>query len=201
MKPFSKQTEVQKDKYVQEMKVFEKWMATHKFQVFLSWGTLLGCIREGDFIDTDTDFDMGSYIGDSNCAIADRTFTRFNYYLKEHNLYEKKITKSQVKIWTPNRLIFIDTWNAWTENGKLHLGYDWHGISEASDLIPFRKAKLRGVEFNVPNKSESLLSQWFGDWKTPRPPTDPLAKCNLKSPHVKDKLQTRGQYYRKIGKL
>jgi predicted nucleotidyltransferase len=166
---FGEQGRRQKDLWAKEIKSFETWIKdTFNWDSFLWWGTLLGTIRDGDFIPHDSDIDIGIYIGEYDRETWIKTVKEKLWtYLEKHDLWRFKKKVRQVKILTPSRKLCLDCWAMRSENGKLEGQIVSRNHIDISDVVPFTKAKLRGVELNVPKNSEKVLSVMYNNWKVP----------------------------------
>lgn len=56
------------------------------------------------------------------------------------------------------------TWWEMPENGSLSP----HGVLK-EDIFPLRKHCFEGKEYNIPRRAEDILSEYYGDWRTPPP--------------------------------
>lgn len=131
----SKVRQISKMKWLEDLK-------NVKEDVWLLGGTLLGAVRDGDFIDNDTDIDLGM--------------------MYDEGSYDK-IYQSEIPI---NIQKFIRIGDKYYHPHKLH-GDFWTLQTPLSG--EFVKVKIQGVEFKAPKEYEELLSDWYSDWKTPMP--------------------------------
>lgn len=137
-----------------------------KIPYFLSNGTLLGCIRDGDLIKHDTDVDLGVFCEDIRGKedllrqkFLDKGFHVFGEYGTIEDGFEfsfKRINKLDIFIYYKEG--DKRTMSVYTSNGRLKYVYDdFH-------TIPYT---FLGEPVYVPDNYESYLIAQYGDWKTP----------------------------------
>jgi len=137
--------------------------------VYPVYGTLLGMVREDDFIGHDTDIDM-AYM--SKCHTEKAVLNEFNMicnFLKEKGLLYYRIkTASHIHACSPNLHLRIDLWISWIdENGKYYLTWIFDGEFNSSIVYPFKNMNFKGYNFPTMNKELTFLDYYYGDWKTP----------------------------------
>lgn len=147
-------------------------------QIFLTYGTLLGAIREGDLIGHDSDIDV-SYISQANSAegiLAERAriFALFDQAGRvaghpTHGRFMMLSVPSPLGGYDHGIEVFTSFLR-----GDRYFGYtSAPGTLPANAFSPLRSAKLRGVEFQVPGKAEDVLDVLIApDWRIPRLPKD-----------------------------
>jgi len=149
-------------------------------QPFLLWGTLLGCIREGRFIQHDNDVDLGLLKDDylkkdlfiedmckkGYCVSQDNNFLLAFYHSKRespalciHSVYEKK---GQIAI---------------SDQVKERTQVQTHYFS-ASIFKRFIKVKFEGMDVLIPAQAEKFVEAAYGaDWRIPKSEWDHLGDC------------------------
>jgi len=117
----------------------------------LNCGTLLGAIREGDFITWDKDIDL---------LLSDEHKDQLPQLVKCLN--EKGLRANLVTAWAMH---FIQIQY---RSCPGHIGCP-HGINLFTKFFKekMRMVKVRGEEFPVPKNAEQLLTDRYGDWKIP----------------------------------
>ena len=138
---------------------------------FLTMGTLLGAVREGNFIDWDFDIDLmmlrkyePDMQGIANCLKSKGCSATVITCRDER----KEITEMQ---------IFIQI-NYQGVPGHIALR-DHKSFKGKGHLVPGETRTIMGVEFPVPKNPEKLLEEIYGDWRTPTPPRHYRQSANL----------------------
>jgi len=169
---FSLVNEERKYQYVEDLKKFEEKLHEHGLLMYLIYGTLLGAIREHNFIAHDSDIDiayLSKYIIKSEVYKERKELKQ--YFIKNKMLRTKNTIGLKVKYLTSN----FDLWTSWIENNNLYL-LPFNKICPSNIVLPFKENLFRGTIFNIPNQSEKLLDIIYINWKKPIPKTQPFRK-------------------------
>lgn len=179
---FKDYTEEQKKLYVQDCHHISKIVEGLGYKTHLQFGALLGYVREGKLIDTDTDIDLCVLSNESEPekVISDmanlfnklKTMVKIWRYFDEHGKRASvaNITRpfGQIFITTENKELpcpLIDLGASWINNGDY-----WHCIW--GNLYKFNGLKqidFYGFDFNIPSDPAPLLDSIYGtDWMTPK---------------------------------
>jgi len=153
-------------------------------EVFLVSGTLLGCVREGSFLNHDKDIDVG-IIGWENqfdlysALIKSGLFTYDAQFLKGHETIYLPMLHKSTGIW-------IDIFVYHQNHNKIYTGVDFFfGYRQTFSFTQFElmKTKFLDIDVLIPKNSELNLQENFGNWKSP----DPSYISHLESPSTDDK--------------
>ena len=150
------------------------WFEENGYKIFMASGTLLGSIREGDFIDHDDDLDFGILIDGKNLTEVIEEMEKLEIKLKdfyglefqvfqgmELNYFWKIITQSGYK---------FDLFPAWTIDDRLYAYPYCNGKLNILDLLPIHKISMNKIKLPAPNKPERFLEINYGpNWKVPDP--------------------------------
>lgn len=150
-----------KENLLDVKKVFDK----HGITFFLMYGTLLGAIREKDFIGHDTDTDIGVLESQRNKIIA---------ALKElqelgFNLIRTGNPDDRATIIRNDE--YIDFGLFRKEKDKSGLTYYQYANNReyGPHFDQFETVSFLGAAFLVPSNPEKLLDRWYGkDWSKPK---------------------------------
>lgn len=145
---------------------------------FLIDGTLLGVIREGNFIAHDLDLDLGVYMEEWDISdfqdleenMSDEDFTLHHTFGEWGRHFEASFKRDDIKI----DLFFYykadnkRRFNAFLNGGKTMpddiLTYEY----EADLIENLKEIEWKGYKFMIPAEPEKVLVAKYGeDWKTP----------------------------------
>lgn len=160
--------------------------------LFVMYGTLLGLVREGDFIQGDDDFDAGYISHQTNAkAVKQETmdlvvnlvlsgFTcSFN---RNGRLFRLRLKDDKPDVHLDVRPVWYEEDHIWAhKQARLPLTVD--------DFLPVETRELRGVPVDVPRNAESFLKAYYGEgWQVPDPT---FSNASQKVPRrVKKKLNS-----------
>ena len=149
----------------------------HGIRPFILSGTLLGAVREGDFLPHDYDIDLGVFADDAD---LDRLQTLF----ADHPQFTVLKQQSQTRFETsPSGALTVTSTPVVLKiahtNGipiDIFLHYQegniiWHGTdlyrwdNTAFDLVPY---SLRDVRIEGPRDADLFLTENYGDWRVPK---------------------------------
>ena len=153
-----------------EMKDIEVFFKEElELDIYPIYGTLLGMIRDNDFIGWDTDIDL-AYL--SKCHTKKAVLNEFNLicaFLKHKDLLMYRIkTASHLHVYSPNKHLRIDLWISWIdEEGKYHLVWTIAGETNKEVILPFRNIEFKGQIFNLINNPEYYLNEAYHNWRKP----------------------------------
>lgn len=169
---FSMVNEDKKNQYVKDLSSFENELLTLKLPIYLIYGTLLGAIREKDFIAHDSDIDI-AYL--SKYHTKSEVYKERNnlkeYFIKNKMLRKKNTVGLKIRYLSSN----FDVWTSWIENNNLYL-LPFNKVCNSNLIIPFKRINFRGKDFNIPLKSEKLLDIIYINWKKPITKNKPFRK-------------------------
>lgn len=148
---------------------------THTFgsSLFLMYGTLLGHVREGDFIQGDDDFDAG-YLSHKTTAaevkqetmqlVVDLVLAGFTCSFNRNG----RLFRLRLKDDKPD--VHLDVRPVWYEDGHIWAHKQARLTLQLSDFEPVRTETLRGVAVDIPKHPERFLAAYYGEgWKVPDP--------------------------------
>jgi tetratricopeptide (TPR) repeat protein len=159
------------DLYAEVRDVLEKQCG---IGLFLMYGTLLGCIRDGELIPGDDDFDAG-YVSDLMDPVAVkeetksiiRTLLRAGYtvtFNRRGRLFRAQRERSG------GAGLHLDLRPIWFEDGRVWVHNHASFPSSRDDFLPLERRKLRNVEVLVPRRAEVFLHGHYGPgWRVPDP--------------------------------
>lgn len=168
------------DALAQRMKEVETiFRVEFDLQLYLTYGTLLGATRNGDFIGHDVDIDL-AYVSKARSAAG---------VLRERDKITEFFAAFNLISATPNHGRFLLRGTVDPVSGKAPHGIEIYtsfvtqsayycypcipGWLTGQDIKPFSTATLRGIEFATPRRTENWLASHYGDnWRTPVGPSE-----------------------------
>ncbi len=150
---------IDKVKAFDNLCLFKEICDRNSFRFFLAYGTLLGALREKDFIDHDEDIDVAADYADKDIFMS--------------MLFELRESGFEVARWDPRGLLsiirnneYIDIYFFKKYNEKLMVNCGMPipvKFFENQSSIDFK-----GVMFNAPSDLVGAMEFWYGkDWQTP----------------------------------
>lgn len=168
---FKSISDEQKNSFVEGILSLEKFMKESlDIDSFLIYGTLLGAIREKDFIAHDHDIDIAYLSKEKTTDKVLIELDKIRKVFKSKNLLAKSFVNSgQTHIYFPKGHRISDLWASWiNKEGKWCLsacmGLYWI-VGDKSILLPIKKIKFRTVMINVPNNSIKCLELTYNNWE------------------------------------
>ena len=150
-------------------KIRQAMKAEFGYELFVFYGTLLGCIREGDFISHDNDIDF-AYI--SRHHTRDAVVSEFQQmcaFLIDLG-YQGVLYRHGFGIKSPTALDIYYTW--FDPHGHFQASFGYHGDTVPFDAAfhEFEERSLGRFKVQVPKSSEKILTQLYGPtWRIPNP--------------------------------
>jgi hypothetical protein len=145
-----------------------------KFGVFAypAFGTLLGIVRENDFIKGDTDLDMCWHSESAERLAVIRDVLTLYHKAKLAGVMgfvHNRVGTMKVQVTPAMRdggLVFMDMCVSWKEGGKYWVNI-FGSYGKDIDMTPV-PARLRNETVFIPKGAEDFLAFTYGDWRTPR---------------------------------
>jgi len=167
------------DRLVAEVKAVELiFRIEFGYQLHLTWGTLLGAVRDGDLIAHDFDIDLAYVSRARSQAGVLRERAKILAFFQAHGRVTGKPSLARFMLGGvagPHGTSDhgIEIWTSFSTGGR-HYAYPiLPGVLPARAVTPFRTVQLRGVPFLAPRRAERFLDLAIGpDWRVPKLPKD-----------------------------
>lgn len=136
------------------------------YELCVSYGTLLGLVRESDFIGHDDDVDCMLLVKANSMIGAVEDFHAACNLLRDYGYSVKFASNGQAKLVKGQSE--LDIFLAWFEADGLKLTFTVKTDVPITSILPIRTAKMLNIDVPVPNEPNVLLSTIYGaNWKTP----------------------------------
>lgn len=135
--------------------------------IYLIYGTLLGAIRENNFIEHDNDVDFAYMSKQSNLPDVLNEFYGVCAILKNHELLSKICGNGHIHIYSPNKRNKFDLWTSFILEDKYYVIPIINGTLAPSMIIPLKESKFKNQPILIPNQSELVLDAIYNTWKIP----------------------------------
>jgi len=138
---------------LEDLKIVKNVLDKLKVKFFLNYGTLLGAYRDGDFLESDNDIDLGIFGNERREEILEE-LKKQGFYLREGkdngNICVDRKTHFDIHLFT----LKGDEYLCGLSNCKFPKEFD-----------KLEKIIFKGLIFFVPGKTEKYLEMSYGDWR------------------------------------
>jgi len=151
--------------YQHATKIFEEKFGR---PLWLGYGTLLGCIRDQDFIPHDDDFDVcflsrGSTVEEA----ANEYYDIFQTLVATGDIVRESMPGHFH--WKLSRTCAIDVFMIWHDEDG-HFGYNFGGHRDGLSFEPIKRHQFKGFDVWIPSNHETFLEFAYGPgWRVPDP--------------------------------
>jgi SAM-dependent methyltransferase len=140
---------------------------------FLSFGCLLGAVRDGHMIGHDSDADVSYLSRHTHPFDIIRESQRASATMESLGWRMTRMSAGDFKIWVRpggSRRVGIDVFTAFHVDGAFYMLPSVAGDLPRSALLPVGEVTLEGRRFVAPARPEELLATTYGpDWRVPDP--------------------------------
>lgn len=161
---------------IQSIKKLEKiFLDEFDLKIYLTWGTLLGAVREGDFIKHDNDIDIAYLSNRKNDYEITEEHELIVRVLYRSGFPVYRNSKGQIHVQIKpenskliNKFFNLDLWTTFVRDGQYFHYPDIKGEIASNALLPLQRQQLHGESFWVPADYDLVLTQFYGsDWREP----------------------------------
>ena len=167
-------------------------------ELFPFYGTLLGAIREQNFLGHDDDFDTAYISSSTSPTEVHAEFERLcDHLIRKGHQIEVRPWHIRVKIPTTRRRLDISfCW--FDEQDRFQAGYGYHGeATQRSEAFRLdRIVRLGPYELVAPSNAEELLAQLYGPgWREPDPSFSHYSSTRVQDLRYRISLALRYEVY------
>lgn len=137
--------------------------------LFLSYGGLLGAVRNGRLIKYDFDIDVIFHCAENE---VQDTCQKLSAYLVNQGsrLVPESNGQFKASIVIDGKMVQFEFFAGWATAGKYYQYFAVPGTVSESDILPLGEVLLEGVRFPAPRNPEVLLEAIYGpNWRSPDP--------------------------------
>src|SRR3954454_9124328 len=144
----------------------------------VSYGCLLGAVRDGHMIGHDSDADLAYLSKWAHPADVVRESFRMERELRDLGWKVIRMSGADLKLFLPlpdRRVVHIDVFGAFHVEGTFYQLGGRSGQLDRAALTPASSVMLEGVELAAPADPEAVLEFLYGaDWRVPDPAFSPV---------------------------
>ena len=165
LKPSLKQNKKLRKKtielYLELKKIFYSYFS---YQLYACYGTLLGIVREKNFIFNDANFDCAYLSKETNKINVVKEFKYISKVLI-NNGYNLNVFNSHIQVRSKNSNAYINIYCSWLDdNFRYLLSFDYIGDEFINDGYDFEfiTSELFGYQIIIPKSHDDILRQIYG---------------------------------------
>lgn len=185
-------------------KLREELLEKFGVEPIVFYGTLLGAIREGNFLNHDNDVDLVYYSKHTDPLEVRREYIQICDYLIGLG-YRGFLTKHGFAIKSPVRVDLNFAWFNTEGNFQASFGYHGPDLKYSKGSLKFKRARLGKYRVRVPANSDAILEHLYGaGWKVPDPGFSHYTKARKFDPSYWATVEELApvfwhQFYRNLG--
>lgn len=168
-------TEQRKDEFVKGiLSVQDLFIREFGIITYVDFGTLLGAVRDNNFIDYDTDIDMTYLSKFSDVNDIRKEQDKIYDFFKNKNMLKADFRTrailphyGQIHIKLHDIGMIVDITTGWIGRFGNYYVFPYGKIGRKEDVLPLKVIPFRKEFINVPNNSEKLLEFLYNDWRKP----------------------------------
>lgn len=170
-------------------KLADYFKSRFDYDIFFVYGSLLGFIRNGDFIADDDDIDISYFSRQKSVTDVKKEMKAMAITMAADG-WPVKLTARRRLFKIQSEGVWFDGFAGWLEDGRvwMHQTTSFEGGEEV--FLPLKTTSFKGSEIKIPRQSERFLEEVYGPtWRMPDPgyqnPVRPLAvRTHLKKGYL-----------------
>lgn len=135
-----------------------KKLTNNGLYLVLFYGTLLGYIRDKNFINGDDDIDV---------LMPRYQLPKLMNIIKKENIQTGIVTNDIVQLYF-NDLGPFDIYLFENKESDILIRWDGNYLHSHNHFYPLYRIKFKGYQVYIPKNSESLLTEIYNNWRTPQ---------------------------------
>jgi hypothetical protein len=136
---------------------------------FINSGTLLGAVRDNDFISHDDDVDLAVLLPGNDVETVVRNWFLLKDAIRDRGMLVEWNSKNQTHIKVKAKF-GVDIFPCWIIDDRIYIWPHTHGELGANELLPLEQRSMGPATVKVPAKSARVLELNYGpDWQTRNP--------------------------------
>lgn len=140
---------------------------------YLSYGCLLGAVRDGRMIGHDSDVDLAWLSRHTHPFDIVRESRAAERTMRQRGWRVVRMSAANFKVWVPlstGKRAGVDVFGSFHIGEHFHITGSLRGTLPRSSIMPFGAVTLEGVEFPAPRDVEAFLAYTYGPtWSVPDP--------------------------------
>jgi len=140
---------------------------------YLSYGCLLGAVRDGKMIGHDSDVDLAWLSRHTHPFDIVRESRAAESTMRDLGWQVVRMSAANFKVWVPlstGKRAGVDVFGSFHVGDHFHITGSLRGTLPRSSIMPFGSIVLEGVEFPAPKDVEEFLAYTYGPgWRVPDP--------------------------------
>lgn len=141
--------------------------------VYLSYGCLLGAVRDGHMIGHDSDVDLAFLSKHDHPFDIIRESRAIERGIRRLGWQVVRLSAANFKVWVPlpnGKRAGVDVFGSFYVGDHFHLTGNLRGLLPRASMLPFGSIELEGVSFPAPADLDAFLTFTYGpEWRVPDP--------------------------------
>jgi hypothetical protein len=153
--------------FVESMREFFSIADHAGFKPFLAFGSLLGLVRDGKFIEWDKDLDICFMLHETDVQKLEKLLKNFGFKIlvSSGNKIPYTIRCQLTQKHPPIDVVFFKReGNRLITYGRFEDTY----LVRYRTLFSLKETEYYGIKIRIPENPENFLTENYGDWKSPR---------------------------------
>lgn len=149
----------------------DAWLERHYgYRLWIIYGSLLGLMRENDFIPHDDDFDTAYLSRHDNPEAVRKELVEIAHLMIDDGIPVRISPTGVLKPLKSGRAKALDIYGTWLAEGHFWAQSTTKVPMRREEMEPFQNREFKGRQVLVPARPEAFLERKYGpDWRSPDP--------------------------------